>query len=436
MLIVQIQKRISVLIPIVLIGIFVCAQPIRIETQQRVKDDFFDKSQSILPIYKYTGTSIEPYSKFGLVVDKTKQWHTINKFPDMIGIHDTGYTYIYFAGADNVESQGYLLTLVGNYRRSKRTVYFYVDKNNDFDFSNDGAPDSLTLKDEDFEIILENNKIPGATYAIRLSRFKYGENIRYKNLLTEHYKAHSGNKIFTDINYCFREQRYNSVSGNFKSPTDSFTIGIKDVNVNGVYNESCTDLLYVGPYKSQISSNQLFNISPKLSNTTFEWNAKKYKLLSIETTGSYLEIEEDPTAELSEKLVLGKKTPNFSYLNVLNKKHQLKEYRRQEIFLFFWDKKSLSSEDTLYLNKLHREYPNLKILALNHGDEPKQVKIIYYYDQIQYPMGYSNSEIGLKYFLEDVPRGYYLGKRCRLKNNNISPKQMYATLRASSTKQE
>lgn len=38
---------------------------------------------------------------------------------------------------------------------------------------------------------------------------------------------------------------------------------------------------------------------------------QKYKLLSIETTGSYLEIEEDPTAELSEKLVLGKKRPIF-----------------------------------------------------------------------------------------------------------------------------
>lgn len=429
MLTIKNQKRFCATIPIILIGIFVGAQPIRIETQKKVKDDIFDKSQSILPIYKYVGASVEPYSKFGLTVDKTKPWYTIKKFPTMTGIQDTGYTYIYFAGADNEENQGYLLTLVGNYKRSRRTVYFYVDRNNDFDFSNDGLPDSLAVNEEDFEIGLQNSSVPGATYAIKLSRFKYGENIRYKNLLTEHYNSHSGSKIFTDINYCFREQRYNSIACDFRNATDSFTIGIKDVNVNGVYNESCTDLLYVGPYKSQIASDRLVNIAPTLSHTTFEWNAKKYRILAIETTGEYLELEENAEAELGAKLKIGKKTPNFSYLNVLNKKHQLKEYRKQEIFLFFWDKKSLAAEDTLYLNKLHREYPELKILALNHGDEPKQVKIIYFYDRVSYTMGYSNREIGTKYFLEDVPRGYYLGKGCRLKNDTLSPKELYATLR-------
>lgn len=421
-------KRIFALIPIIMVGIFVGAQTIKIDTEKKVKDDFFDKSQSILPIYKFTGPSIEPYSKFGLELDKNKPWYAIKKMPNMVGVRDTGYTYIYFAGADNAESQGYLLTLVGNYRRSRRTVYFYIDRNNDFDFTNDGKPDSITLKDDEFEIELENSTIPGATYAIKLSRFKYGENVRYKNLLTEHYKTHSGSKMFTDINYCFREQRYNSVAGHYKSETDSFTIGIKDMNVNGVYNESCGDQLYVGPFRSQIVSDELFNIVPTIGNTAFEWNGKKYKLVSIETTGSYIEIKEDPNAKLSNKLEIGKKTPNFSYVNVLNKKHELKEYKKQEIFLFFWDKESMSSEDTSYLNKLHTEFPELKLLALNYGDEPKQVKIIYFYDRVKYPMGYANSEIAAQYFLEDVSRGYYLGKRRKLKNDNISPQQMYELL--------
>jgi len=424
-------RRIFILIPIITIGIFVSAQTIRIDTEKKVKDDFFEKSQSILPIYKFKGTQIEPYSKFGLEVDTTKPWYTIKKMPNMQGVRDTGYTYIYFAGADNVESQGYLLTMVGNYRRSRRTVYFYIDRNNDFDFTNDGLPDSITLKDNEFEIELQNSSIPGATYAIKLSRFKYGENVRYKNLLTEHYKAHSGSKVFTNINYCFREQRYNSVAGHYKNGNDSFTIGIKDMNVNGVYNESCTDQLYVGPYKSQIISDQLFNMTPTINNNAFEWGGKKYKLVSIETTGSYIEIEEDPNATLSSKLEEGKKVPNFSYMNVLNKKHSLSEYKKQEIFLFFWDKESISSEDTAYLNKLHNEFPDLKILALNHGDEPKHVKIIYYYDRVKYPMGYSNNEIASKYFLEDVTRGYYMGKKCKLKNDNISPKAMYEYLVAN-----
>ena len=47
-------KKIIFFIPITLIGIFVSAQTIRVDAQKNVKDDAFDKSQSILPVYKYT----------------------------------------------------------------------------------------------------------------------------------------------------------------------------------------------------------------------------------------------------------------------------------------------------------------------------------------------------------------------------------------------
>ena len=105
-------------------------QTTRISATKKAKDDAFDKSQSILPIYRYTSDSIEPYSKFGIEVKNPKPWYKISKMPDMKGTRDTGYTYIYFSGSDNATSQGYLLALVGNYVRSSRTVYFYIDRNN------------------------------------------------------------------------------------------------------------------------------------------------------------------------------------------------------------------------------------------------------------------------------------------------------------------
>jgi len=422
-------KRIVSVLPILVIGIFVSAQSVRLKSQRRVKDDFFEKSQSILPVYKYQSLSIEPYSKFGLEKDTIKSWYTIRELPDMRKCRDTGYTYIYFAGADNAESQGYLLAMVGNYARSRRTVYFFIDRNNDFDFTNDGAPDSITSAQNDFEIDLENSAVPGAKYAIKLTRFKYGENVRYKNLLTQHYKARSGKKLFTNINYCYREQRYNSIIAHYNMGNDSFSIGVKDQNVNGIYNESCTDKLWVGQYKHIINSDDVFNMVPTMNKNAFEWNGKKYKINSIETTGAYIEIEEDKGAKLSYKLTIGKKAPNFSYINVLNKKHELKDNKKKQVFLFFWDRETISIEDTMYLNKLNNEYhEKLKIITLNHGDAPKQVKITFYYDKIQWPMGYSNTDIARKYYLQDVTRGYYLGKRCVLKDDRISPKEMYELL--------
>ena len=201
------------------------------------------------------------------------------------------------------------------------------------------------------------------------------------------------------------------------------------MNVNGIYNESCVDQLYVGQYQSQLQSAQLFSMVPTISNNVFEWGDKKYRITSIESTGAYIEIEEDQNAKLSNKLEIGKKAPKFSYFNVFNKKHSLKEYKKKEVFIYFWDKESLSSEDTSYLNKLNTEFSEtLKLIVLNHGDEPKQVKITYYYDQIQFPLGYSSTDIAEAYFLQDVSRGYYLGKKRKIINDKISPKELYELL--------
>ncbi len=425
-------KRLIAAVPIFLIGISVFAQTIKIDAIKKVEDDAFQKSQSILPVYRYFTDSIEPYTKFGLEIDTTQPWYKIKKLPEMKNVNDTGYSYIYFAGADNPVSQGYLLTLIGNYRRSRNDMYFYIDRNNDFDFTNDGPPDTLSFREESFEITLHNKEIPDATYALKLTRFKYGENIPYKNMLAKHYKNHSGKKMFTDINFCFREQRYNCISADYKSETDSFTIGIKDMNVNGIYNESCTDLLYVGQYKSQITADNLYNLTPTINRNAFEWNGKKYRFVSIETTGKYVEIKEDENAKLSNKLTIGKKVPNISYFNILNQKHSLKEFRKKQVYVFFWDKASLTAEDTMYLDKLNSEFADdLKVITLNHGDEPKQVRIMYYYDKISWPVGYSNEEIAQDFFLEDVTRGYYLGKRRKLKEDKISPKAMYELLHKS-----
>jgi hypothetical protein len=86
----------------------------------------------------------------------------------------------------------------------------------------------------------------------------------------------------------------------------------------------------------------------------------------------------------------------------------------------------LSKEDTTFLSKLYNDFnKQLKIITLNHGDKPKQVRISFYYDKIIWPVGYSNTDTAEKYFLENVPRGYYLDRNRRLIDDQISPKEMY-----------
>lgn len=411
-------------------GNFLFAQSVhRIDLTEDAGDEQFRRSQSILPVYQWQNDSIEPYTRFGVEVPKNQPHLLIKGLPDLSAFRDTGYTFLYFSGADNALNQGYILVLIGNYRRSHRTVYFYIDRNNNLDFRDDGPPDSLTNRDFETTFSLRNLQIPEAVYRVKVSRFKYGENEAYMRLVREHYKKHSGNKVFTDVIHSYREQRYNTRSGIYRNGNDSFLIALKDHNVDGIYNESCTDQIYVGAIGEPIGIDGYFDLVPDLQKTTFEWNGKKYQLHALESNGNFIEIAENPDARLSNRLEAGKKVPIFSYLDVLNEKQNLKTWKRNWVYLWFWDKESINAADTSAMRILVEKYGNqLQVLALNHGDDPKQVRIIYWYDKVKWPIGFSTGAIARDYFMEEAPRGYLIGPRFRLKNDRISPSELLEKL--------
>lgn len=400
-------------------------EKIRVVLNEEAEDDQFKRSLSVLPVYQWTSNQIEPYSRFGVSLPKEVKPLQIKALPDMSGCRDTGYTYLYFSGADNEVNQGYVLVVIGNFKRSHRTVYFYIDRNNNLDLSDDGAPDSLTSKDWETVFHLRNLKVTGAEYRIRISRFKYGENEAYRKLVNEHYQKHSGSKVFTDLIHCYREQRYNTRSGIFRTEKDSFRLALKDLNIDGIYNESGIDQMYVGTIHGNIVTENFFEITPDLKKTTFEWNGKKYEVVSIESSGEYIEIVESSNAKLSKSLKVGKKVPRFQYLNVLNEKKDLRAFKKKWIYIYFWDRESLEAQDTAALRTLVEMYGDrLEVIALNHGDDPKKVRIIYFYDKVVWPIGFSTSRIARMYYMEEAPRGYLIRKRFRLVNNRITPTEV------------
>lgn len=407
----------------------------RIYLTDRVEDDKIKKSHAIVPVYKYVTTSIESFDMFGVnKKPEERERITIKKLPEMPACRDTGYTYIYFSGANSDVNQGYLLTLIGNYRRSLRTIYFFVDRNNNFDFSDDGPPDSLQYGVPSFELTLKNTLNSEAEHKIRLSRIQYGKNLKYKALLGEHFRNNSGTKIFTNINYCYREQRLNMLSGVLTTATDSFRVGIKDMNVSGLFNESCVDRFYVGPKHEEVYTDDMLEIQPNFERTLFEWNRKQYKLTNIEPTGKYVDIQEVEFPELKKKLKTGKSVDDFGFVNIENKREDLSDYKKKEVYLHFWNLQNVQEEDTMYLAKIQRDFGDkLQIIALNHGDHPRKVRVYEYYNDVTWKMGYSSGFIARQFFLESVPYGFYLGKKCKLKQENIKPIEMYEYLQKKYT---
>ena len=426
-LIFDLMRNIILTIALMISCLLSAQQPFRVNLNSKVEDDKLKKTQAIIPVYKFDGLNIEPYSNFGAELSKKTKWITIKKMPDMVGCIDTGYSFIYFSGADNQANSGYLLAIIGNYMRSRRTVHFFIDKNNNLDFTDDGSPYLMPFEKDSIIVNLQNISVPGSDYEVKLSRIEFGKNMAYKDLLNDHYQKHSGKKKFTKINNCYREQRYNLCSANLRNLNDSFTIGIKDMDMNALYNDYGQDAIYVGPYKQPIISEDLFEYKKGKNKTSFEWNEKRFYITAINPLGKWIEIKEAPNQKIYKKLKVRRKVPKISFVSEMNIKYSLKQFKRKHIYLYFWNDDLASlAEDTIYLRKLTYEFGNkIQVIGLNYGDEPKSMRFFQQYYHIPWIIGMSNREINQKFYVENLPKGFWVGKHRRLKGRNYTPKMMY-----------
>jgi hypothetical protein len=409
-------------------GISFGQEPTTVSLTERMQDDKITRSLAILPVYLFESDEIEPFTLFGIDDNEKADQPPLKivQMPEMKNMRDTGYTNIYFSGANTTVNQGYCLTLIGNFKRSRKTVYFFVDRNNNLDFTDDGEPDSITYMQEDFVMKLTNTNNENAQHHIKLSRIRYGKNYSYKKLLTEHFKKHSGSKKFSNINYCYREQRLNTLGGRYQTDTDSFTIALKDMNNDGIFNESCMDKLYVGGVGEEIHTEEMSLILPNIEEVYFEWNKKRYQLKSIVPNGSVVQIIEVKDAILTKQLEIGKRIPEFSFINIQNQKEDLKKYKKKSTYVYFWDEQTLSDEDTAYLRKIKEELSeDLYLITLNYGDNHRNVRKYNYYRQIQWPIAFASYQIGKLFYLESLNRGYLAKKKLKLTDDDISPKEVY-----------
>lgn len=407
-------------------------QSLTVNLNKRMTDDKIARSLAILPVYVFKSHEIEPFTLFGIDEEEKEKQEplVIKQMPEMTGIRDTGYTYIYFSGANNDVNQGYCLTLIGNYRRSRQTVYFYVDRNNNLDFTDDGSPDSLTYQQDSLVIRLTNLANKQAQHHVKLTRLAIdGSSYSYRKLLGEHFKKHSGAKVFSHINYCYREQRLNTIGGKYVSESDSFVVALKDMNNDGIFNTSCMDKLYVGGIGEEIHTEEMSYIQPAGVDMFFEWNKKRYKITSIDPAGATISFVEEKNPELTKVLEIGKKIPKFSYINLENQKVENKKWKKKPTYVFFWSEEDITDKDTMYLRKLHEEFSDdLQVVALNHGDNHRAVRKYQYYERISWPIAFSSYQIGKLFYLESLTRGFLLGKRLKLRNDDITPEQVYNQL--------
>ncbi len=387
-------------------------------------DEKSKKMQAIVAVYKYPKQPFEDPSLNGIASkEKAPTFNAI--LPDLTGVKDTCYAYIYFGGVPKSSPlQGYALVVLANNARGSQPCSLWIDKNFNLDLTDDGPPIAYTYNTGYKDIQLINAQYPEAKYTVRISRFPFNYNSKYLAMLDEFYKESSGSKKFAGAFYSFKEERLNVKAGDYLLGNDSFRIALKDVNCNGLYNEAGIDQVIIGEYKNTTLLDIKVPINSKKGQTYFERNGKHFNIDQIDALGKQLNIAIDQTVEIKNALVVGKKIKKFKFISTAKdgKKIAIRKYRKKPTYIYVWRTGETDfAKDTAALREIEGKYADkVNLVTLNYGETPKELKSFKKRNRINWLIGYSSSKINQNLHIEKFPTGILTKKRLRIKQIGIS----------------
>lgn len=397
---------------------------------QIVMDEKGRKMQSIIAVYKYKGQPFIDPALIGVAGNKEPKTFYA-KMPNMTGITDTNYAYIFYGGTDQRKDlKGYSLMIIGNNQRSIKPALLWIDKNHNLDLSDDGSPDTFYYNTTDKDITLSHPKQATAQYTVNISRFSFSYNSKYLGMLDEYYKNNNGPAAFAGALYSFKEQRLNTIAGDYHNGTDSFRIGLKDVNCNGFYNDWGIDQLIIGGYKSELPDQSIVLENNK-QNMRFVAMGKAYTIQSIHPIGAFIEFSAYTGNDVITHLPIGKKIKPFRY-QLYNKSLQSsKALKKQACYLYFWnDQNPNFFKDTLALRTLTTSFGSkLQIMTFNKGLNHQELLQFKRNAQINWPIAIATESLIKDMKLGQLPYGIYCGKRLKVKQVAISPADLLILLK-------
>lgn len=424
------MKRILLIFCFISLSLSLGAQDLTtLQLNEGGKDRYFETSKLIAPVFQLKNDSIESYQGFGISSEKPLERFKV-MLPEFTGILDTGYTFLFSQVSEN-SVNGYTAVLVANYGRRNLPAVIYVDHNNNFDFRDDGKPDTFYLNLAYLDVDLKHPQFPDRKVTFRLSRFDFTKDFAFKRMADELIKEHCGSKHYVGTSFSFREQRFNIRYSDCVVGTDSFQVALQDMNYNGLYNEPGIDRVLLNAYGSVIQgTDYIFQIEANEGKTYFERGFKSYQILHIDDYGKTLQFKFDPNTQAKRQLVVGKKVPRIKFIDSDGKEQKLRWYRRKPVYIYFWNREAEGfAEDTAALRMIQEKFcPMIKVIALNYGDNPKILHSYVHVNGVQYLSGTATKAIIQKYQLEGIPYGFLLKKRLRLYQKGLRPTELLRML--------
>lgn len=394
------------------------------------KDERFDKLQVVVPFYMVQNDTIETMDFENMT---TSQKLRIIK-PE--GFKSYAYGYLFFTGIPNPSNNGFVTILMVDL--AERVPKLLIDRNNNYNFTDDGPAINIPMpfnRKEDVILQLARLDNPKAAIAIRLSRFDFSTKMAYKNMLNEYYETIDKDRKFAGIEYAFREQRYTSRQGIVRLADDSFRIALQDENSNGWYDEMELDRIITANYADTVfdTKDELRSmVIPKnKSEWRFEKNGKLFEIIQIDPTGHYLTMREVKDSLLANRLPIGKKAPNFTYIDWHGNKQKVKKLKKYNVYIYYTGPYAKNfTADTATLRTIATEFGDcVKVIGFIDVNKSYELKIFGGYSNLNWTAAYKNKYVTQDLKIRGIPSSLWLGKRRKVKQYNLTPQQFLEQLR-------
>lgn len=410
-------------------------QQIRIPLTQRAEDGHYQKLMLVTPVFAFRNDSVEnPMDVIaGAKDDKIRKAKVVA--PVMAAPYRKGYAFIFNGSSKSEFAANYTLLLIQNPGWTAYPTLIWTDRNNNFDLTDDGNPDTMTMT-QGVTLRLDN-KPEG--YNVFVEHFPHNEFPLFCQMNDKSILAIQGERQFMGTSNSFRERRLNVLSGKWTNGRDSFQIAIKDAGCNGIYNDPESDVLLVADPNSTFDNLQGVVID-KNSEAYLEWNSAALEVRGIDPDGKWIDVFRDTAAQLKYSLNVGSKIPRFRYCTATKpqKRKSVRRLKGNYTYVYVWrDAAPNYIRDSASLNALGRRVnEDINVLGLNYGASGRYV---YRYNKLfgtQITQGFSSNKINKKLKIRKIPTGILLDPKQKIMAIGITPDEALVLINDKKNKEK
>lgn len=284
-------------------------------------------------------------------------------FPDLSMYQDTSYETEYFIGYPGAISRE-ICVLICNYRDA--APVFFMDRNNNLDFTDDGAPIRGSQLDSSTVLTFVAEKNPAAKFPVRMIPLTDDTATLHEDMIFFDY--YNKKDRFREPQYWWGTQRMNTRIADVLLGKDSARIALHDYNCNGFYNDADDRLIVAKSRSTDLRYNALCGHGIYGKDACISYKGVSYKISDIDPLGNSFSIA--PAPKPVTRPVLGGKMPDFSFEGFDGKKHKLNNYvgNKQYTLINIWD---------IGCHGCILEIPQLVEMTTKYGDKFQVLSLAY-----------------------------------------------------------